>query len=62
MHALRKRGNINMTDHNTIERQQWLDDLQRPDDTPWWWAIGIAMLALLVLMVSSVGPVAFPAG
>lgn len=51
-----------MTDHNTIERQQWLDDLQRPDDTPWWWAIGIAMLALLVLMVSSVGPVAFPAG
>lgn len=51
-----------MTDHHTALRQQWLDDLAQPDDSNWWWAIGIMGLAVLVMLVSCVGPVAFPAG
>lgn len=55
-----------MTDHNTIERQKWLGELDRTrkerTESNWWWAIGIVALVLLFMLVSRVGPVVFPAG
>ena len=46
-----------MKDHNTEQRQEWLADIQGhnepdPDNSPWWWAIGIALAFTLVMLVA----------
>lgn len=43
-----------MTDHNTKQRQLWLRSTRKPDESKWWWAIGVAALLTLFMVAGSI--------
>lgn len=53
--------NLQMIDAAEDERHDFIASMQR-NESPWWWAVGIASAVALFMLAAYVGPVVFPAG
>lgn len=50
-----------MADFHTTERQEWLKEIkkQQQTDSAWWWVIGVSLFATFAWLAGAVGPWVF---